>query len=430
MKYKSYPTYKDSDIEWLGRIPHGWGITRLKFLCSICTGEKDTVDREDDGIYPFFVRSETVERISSYSYDGEAILTAGDGAIGKIFHYINGKFDFHQRVYKFSDFRGVHGRFLFYYISNNLEKEVVKLSARTTVDSLRLPMLQNFIVSLPSIHEQITIARYLDDEVAKIDLMIAKQKRVIELLVEKRSVAISHFVTKGMNADAEFKYSGIDWIGEMPAHWSVKPLRYIGICQNGINIGAEKFGNGYPFVSYGDVYNNKSLPSEIKGLVESSAKDRVIYSVNYGDVFFTRTSETIDEIGFASTSFSEIPNATFAGFLIRFRPFTGIIRPEFSKYYFSNILLRAFFIKEMNLVTRASLSQDLLKLLPVVLPPLDEQKEIGDFLEKQSIAFETLISNAKKLINLLKERRSELIFSAVTGKIDVRNWQPDAKDVA
>ncbi|EJW8540919.1 restriction endonuclease subunit S [Salmonella enterica] len=430
MKYKSYPTYKDSDIEWLGRIPHGWGITRLKFLCSICTGEKDTVDREDDGIYPFFVRSETVERISSYSYDGEAILTAGDGAIGKIFHYINGKFDFHQRVYKFSDFRGVHGRFLFYYISNNLEKEVVKLSARTTVDSLRLPMLQNFIVSLPSIHEQITIARYLDDEVAKIDLMIAKQKRVIELLVEKRSVAISHFVTKGMNADAEFKYSGVDWIGEMPAHWSVKPLRYIGICQNGINIGAEKFGNGYPFVSYGDVYNNKSLPSEIKGLVESSAKDRVIYSVNYGDVFFTRTSETIDEIGFASTSFSEIPNATFAGFLIRFRPFTGIIRPEFSKYYFSNILLRAFFIKEMNLVTRASLSQDLLKLLPVVLPPLDEQKEIGDFLEKQSIAFETLISNAKKLINLLKERRSELIFSAVTGKIDVRNWQPDAKDVA
>ncbi|EEJ3348490.1 restriction endonuclease subunit S [Salmonella enterica] len=430
MKYKSYPTYKNSDIEWLGRIPHGWGITRLKFLCSICTGEKDTVDREDDGIYPFFVRSETVERISSYSYDGEAILTAGDGAIGKIFHYINGKFDFHQRVYKFSDFRGVHGRFLYYYISNNLEKEVVKLSARTTVDSLRLPMLQNFIVSLPSIHEQITIARYLDDEVAKIDLMIAKQKRVIELLVEKRSVAISHLVTKGMNADAEFKYSGIDWIGEIPAHWSVKPLRYIGICQNGINIGAEKFGSGYPFVSYGDVYNNKSLPSEIKGLVESSAKDRVIYSVNYGDVFFTRTSETIDEIGFASTSFSEIPNATFAGFLIRFRPFTGIIRPEFSKYYFSNILLRAFFIKEMNLVTRASLSQDLLKLLPVVLPPLDEQKEIGDFLEKQSIAFETLIFNAKKLINLLKERRSELIFSAVTGKIDVRNWQPDAKDVA
>jgi len=430
VKYKSYPTYKNSDIEWLGRIPHGWGITRLKFLCSICTGEKDTVDREDDGIYPFFVRSETVERISSYSYDGEAILTAGDGAIGKIFHYINGKFDFHQRVYKFSDFRGVHGRFLYYYISNNLEKEVVKLSARTTVDSLRLPMLQNFIVSLPSIHEQITIARYLDDEVAKIDLMIAKQKRVIELLVEKRSVAISHLVTKGMNADTEFKYSGIDWIGEIPAHWSVKPLRYIGICQNGINIGAEKFGSGYPFVSYGDVYNNKSLPSKIKGLVESSAKDRVIYSVNYGDVFFTRTSETIDEIGFASTSFSEIPNATFAGFLIRFRPFTGIIRPEFSKYYFSNILLRAFFIKEMNLVTRASLSQDLLKLLPVVLPPLNEQKEIGDFLEKQSIAFETLISNAKKLINLLKERRSELIFLAVTGKIDVRNWYPDAKDVA
>src|SRR5690606_16911409 len=108
---------KDSGIDWIGEIPKHWEVRRFKFLCSITTGAKNTEDKVEDGLYPFYVRSQTAEKINSYSYDGEAILTAGDGAgVGKVYHYVNGKFDFHQRVYKFSDFNNVIGKYLFHFL--------------------------------------------------------------------------------------------------------------------------------------------------------------------------------------------------------------------------------------------------------------------------------------------------------------------------
>ncbi|AKH63741.1 MULTISPECIES: restriction endonuclease subunit S [Photorhabdus] len=423
-KYRAYPEYKDSGIEWLGDVPINWNVIRLKFLCKTTTGDKDTIHKTELGKYPFFVRSETVEKINTYSFDGEAVLTAGDGAIGKIFHYINGKFDFHQRVYKFSNFKKINGDFFYFYISNNLAHEVVKLSAKTTVDSLRLPMLENFVFSFPDYSTQRIIVKFLKEETTKIDQLIAQQMQLIELLKEKRQAVISHTVTKGLNPDAKMKNSGVEWLGEIPEHWEITPLRYLGTCQNGINIGAEFFGSGHPFVSYGDVYNHRILPYEVHGKVQSTIRDRENYSVQRGDVFFTRTSETVEEIGFSSTCLSTIQHATFAGFLIRLRPLQEIIEPEFSMFYFSNSLLRIFFVKEMNLVTRASLSQDLLKALPVILPPAEEQKEIASFLDKKVKIFQQLIKNADIAIHLLKERRSALISAAVTGKIDVRDWQP------
>ena len=109
---------KPSGVEWLGDVPAHWEVRRLRTLANIATGGKDTVDRQDDGRYPFFVRSQTVEKIDSWSFDGEAVLTAGDGVgVGRVFHYVDGKFDFHQRVYKFSDFRDVNGRFFFHFLS-------------------------------------------------------------------------------------------------------------------------------------------------------------------------------------------------------------------------------------------------------------------------------------------------------------------------
>ena len=99
---------KDSGVEWIGNVPKHWEIIRTRYLCSLCTGNKDTINRADDGKYPFYVRSPKVERINTYSFDGEAILMAGDGVgAGKVFHYANGKFDYHQRVYNFHDFKRV-----------------------------------------------------------------------------------------------------------------------------------------------------------------------------------------------------------------------------------------------------------------------------------------------------------------------------------
>ena len=148
-------------------------------------------------------------------------------------------------------------------------------------------------------------------------------------------------------------------------------------------------------------------------------------------MLFTRTSETIDEIGFASACLNEIDDACFAGFLIRFRPDSDELDVNFSKYYFSNELLRAFFIKEMNLVTRASLSQDLLKMMPVVLPTKEEQKHIAEYLDSKTKLFDQLEEDGEAQVQILQERRTALISAAVTGKIDVRDWiAPEQKQKA
>ena len=189
--------FKESGIDWLGEIPVGWGIIKLRYLSNIKTGEKDTENRQDDGQHPFYVRSQTIERISTYSYDGEAILTAGDGVgVGKVFHYVNGKFDYHQRVYKVSDFEGVIGKYVFYYMQINFHKEVIRISAKSTVDSLRMPMLQNFPVCLPHKEdEQTAIVQHIEAETSRIDVKIAKTQRIIELQKEYRTALISEVVT-------------------------------------------------------------------------------------------------------------------------------------------------------------------------------------------------------------------------------------------
>ncbi len=225
----------------------------------------------------------------------------------------------------------------------------------------------------------------------------------------------------------KWKDSGVEWIDGtsagsaqgVPAHWEVRPLRYLGTTQNGISAGADYFGEGYPFVSYGDVYRSIELPDSVKGLAKSSQEDRENYSVKTGDVLFTRTSETIEEIGFSSTCLKTIANSTFAGFLIRFRPRSGFLDPRFSKYYFSSKVHRAFFVKEMNLVIRASLSQDLLKKLPVLLPPIKEQGLIASYIESQTSKLDKAITLQQTQIDKLREYKATLIDSAVRGKIKV-----------
>ena len=187
---------KDSGVAWLGEVPEHWDTIRLKFLCRITTGGKDTENKVDDGKYPFYVRSQAIERINSYSYDGEAILTAGDGVgVGKVFHYTNGKFDFHQRVYMFYSFKQVTGRFLFEYIKNNFYKVALAGAAKSTVDSLRLPLIQNFMITVPPLQEQQQIAEYLDTQTTKIDTLIQKARQAITLLKERREALISVAVT-------------------------------------------------------------------------------------------------------------------------------------------------------------------------------------------------------------------------------------------
>lgn len=189
--------FKPSGIEWLGDIPEHWEVKRLKYLSEIKTGEKNTEDRVEDGMYPFFVRSQEIERINSYSFEGEAILTAGDGVgVAKVFHYYNGKFDYHQRVYRISHFKEVIGKYLFYYLKVNLIKEILRYNAKSTVDSLRLPMFQNFLIIYPKdTEEQTAIVQQIETSTQKIDATISKIEREIELMQEYRTAIISEVVT-------------------------------------------------------------------------------------------------------------------------------------------------------------------------------------------------------------------------------------------
>jgi type I restriction enzyme S subunit len=187
---------KPSGIPWLGDIPQHWEVMRTKLLAHIKTGGRDTVDRIDSASYPFFVRSQTVERIDTYSFDGEAVLTAGDGAgVAKVFHYIDGKFDYHQRVYKFSNFRRVSGQFFFLYLKSTLRFEALDASAKSTVDSLRLPLLQNFPTLVPPSEEQLAIVRAVETETGGLDAAVSRIAREIELLREYRIRLVADVVT-------------------------------------------------------------------------------------------------------------------------------------------------------------------------------------------------------------------------------------------
>lgn len=172
---------KNSEV---GLIPSDWKCEIIDDLASITTGGSDTQDRVDDGLYPFFVRSDKVERINKYSFDGEAVLTSGDGVgVGKIFHYVNGKFDFHQRVYNIHNYRDdIDGKYLFFQFSTNFYDRVMSMTAKSSVDSVRREMIAEMFIPLPpTLEEQKAIATALsdvDDLISNLDKLIAKKKDI------------------------------------------------------------------------------------------------------------------------------------------------------------------------------------------------------------------------------------------------------------
>lgn len=174
----------------VGLIPMEWSVARLDAHCLIKTGSRNTQDRVEGGAYPFYVRSQQVERINSYSYDGEAVLTAGDGVgTGKVFHYINGKFDVHQRVYRVSDFSSrLHGRYFFYQFSTRFYDRIMSMTAKSSVDSVRMEMIAGMQIPLPPIHEQSAIAAALDDIdslLSSLDQLIAKKRDIQQATMQQ-----------------------------------------------------------------------------------------------------------------------------------------------------------------------------------------------------------------------------------------------------
>lgn len=188
---------KDSGIKWIGEIPEHWSIICLKRLCRISTGNQDTQDSIPDGKYPFFVRSPKVERSNNYTFEGPSILMAGDGVgAGKVFHLADNKFACHQRVYCINQFSVIVNRiYLFYYMSSLFYNIIDSANSKSTVDSVRLPMLAEFPVCIPLKYEQQSIADYLDQRCSEIDELISIKQQKIEKLKEYKKSLIFECVT-------------------------------------------------------------------------------------------------------------------------------------------------------------------------------------------------------------------------------------------
>ena len=187
----------DSEIPWVGQIPLNSKIIRFRYLSTIETGNMDTQDMDPLGEYPFFVRSPIVQTSANYSFDTEAILMAGDGVgAGKVFHYYNGKFGCHQRVYCFHTFaKCIEPKFIMYYMQAMFKFTVEESNAKSTVDSIRLPMLKDFPIVVHTKDTQIRITQYLDKMSEKIDNIILEFNNSIELLNEYKKSIIYEYVT-------------------------------------------------------------------------------------------------------------------------------------------------------------------------------------------------------------------------------------------
>ena len=174
------------------RFTDEWDIVKIKELCSITTGKSNTQDQVEDGAYPFFIRSDKAVRSNRYLYDCEAVLTIGDGNIGKVFHYVNGKFDLHQRVYKMDNFINILGKYFYYYFSTMFYERAMSMTAKATVDSIRLEMISEMNIMMPiSLDEQSKIAGFfseLDDLIAQTEQQINKLKNIKRACLDKMFV--------------------------------------------------------------------------------------------------------------------------------------------------------------------------------------------------------------------------------------------------
>ena len=423
---------KDSGIEWIGEIPEGWEVLAHKYIMhkekSICehySGE-DVISLTLSGVVKRDLENPSGKMPTTF--DGYQFVDPNDlllclfdidvtpRCVGLVKDYgvtspAYSRFKIH------SGFCNAYYNYLLRFIDD--EKVFVHLSKnlRSSLTESDFGAIKTIV---PPKAEQQRIADYLDNRTFEIDTLLSEARSSIEEYKKLKQAVIMQAVTKGVRGEREMKDSGVDYIGQIPAKWVLGKLRNVGDTQNGISKSSEFFGKGFPFVSYSDVYKNYSLPFAVSGLVESTPEEQERYSVKEGDIFFTRTSETIEEVGFSCVCEKDIPNATFAGFLIRVRPFSDRLYTPYAKYYFRSAHLRFYLVKEMNLVTRASLGQSLLKSMPVLLPPLEEQKEIANYLDAKCAEIDRLIAKKEQLVKELENYKKSLIFEYVAGKKELR----------
>jgi type I restriction enzyme S subunit len=450
MSFPAYDEYEDSHLGWLGKVPSHWTATKLKHLGQAKIGltysPADVIDEDDaKGILVLrssnvqggrivyednvFVRTEVPENLRTQ--EGDILICSRNGSralIGK-----NAMIDEDAVGLAFGAFmtiyRSDYSKYL-YWVFNSQLFELQSASFLTaTINQLTVGNLNSFDVLLPPLDEQKAITSFLDVETSKIDGLVSEQRRLIELLKEKRQAVISHAVTKGLNPNAPMKPSGIQWLGDVPEHWDVKPLRRFNCNVQtgpfGSQLHADEYiSGGTPVVNPTHMINGGIVPSD-EITVNDDVLERLPHQrLEVGDVIFSRRGE----LGRCA-----LVSEREAGWLCG----TGsmILRLHQAEYdggylslFLSLDVLRQFFESFSIGSVMNSLSSETLLSMPLIVPPIDEQRQIVDFATERAMLIDKLQAEAERAIELLQERRNALISAAVTGKIDVRSFASKGKE--
>ncbi|MES1979335.1 MAG: restriction endonuclease subunit S [Pseudomonadota bacterium] len=442
MSLPRYPNYKDSGVAWLGEVPKHWEVKRLKQACQVYPSNVDK--KSHDGEEPvllcnytdvyynetitqemnFMAATASADQIAKFTLRaGDTIITkdsetADDIAIAALVpHDLPGVVcGYHLSMVR--PLSGTHGPFVKRLFDSIYAKScfAVRANGLTRV-GLGQYELDNVELPFPPLPEQTEIAAFLNRETAKIDELVAEQRRLMELLKEKRQAVISHAVTRGLNPDAPLKPSGIEWLGDVPEHWTC--LQVGKVCNkvaDGPHFSPSYVDEGIPFLSARNVKIDSWALDDVKYISANDCEEfdrRVVPEV--GDVLYTKGGTT----GIARVV--DLPH--------RFQVWVHIsvlkIKPELIEPYFLAFALNSVGCYEQSqLLTRGASNNDLglTRLIKIwfALPKLDEQVAIVKFLKTESAKFESLTTEAQRAIDLLQERRTALISAAVTGQIDVR----------
>jgi restriction endonuclease S subunit len=444
----AYPTYKDSSVEWLGTIPTAWEVKRLRFV-----SESNPVPGEVRGLpgdtEVSFVPMEAVGERGGLALEAEKLLADvkagytyfrdGDVVIAKItpcFENLKGALadgltngiafgTTELHVLRASE--EVNQRFAFYVTMSDAFRRLGEADMYGAGGQKRISesFVRNFPLALPPVPEQRAIATFLDRETARIDALVAKKERLIRLLQERRTALITRAVTKGLDPTAQMKDSGVEWLGEIPAHWEVKRLRHLALgMESGIQMGP--FGSMLKDLATSDTgYKVYGQENTISGDFSSGGRwlttpqydELRAYRLRAGDIVLTRKGS----LGNARL----VPQSFVPGIIdsdtIRVRVDRDVIEAEFLVL----LLHEAQYVSEQIGATRrgavlGGLNTATISDLHLAVPTPREQERLVHWILRRSEQIDRLISGIRTAITRLHELRTALISAAVTGKIDVR----------
>ena len=445
-KYVAYPEYKESGTEWLSEIPVSWFSLSLGKVVEFMNNGSSATQVEEGEETVRITRIETISGgminlekigyVKRYDISSRFILKKGDIQFSNI-NSLNmvgncAIFDVDQELFAGMnllhirpEFSRVYSRYMIYQFKTKWFRNRVEASAKPAINQASIPTgtLKHFYFLCPSLPEQQKIASFLDHETAKIDTLIEKQQKRIKLLKEKRQAVISHAVTKGLpsstGGNAPMRDSGVEWLGEVPEHWSVKRLKHISAKVGvGLVINPSTYtrDEGVYFIFGGDVKEYQFDLSKTRRISVEDSDSLLPSRLNHQDLISIRVGYP----GITAVVSEELEGSNCASVII-------IRRGLFNSDWLCAAMNVWVGRQQVDLVSYGAAQKqfnvaDAIEFVFPV-PPESEQEKIADFVRHTLNRFNALADKAEQQIELLKERRTALISAAVTGKIDVRSWQ-------